>query len=102
MSDTDNEQIQEAPEAPVVPQNWERLNEVYEALLRIRDEICSEEHVPERFTRTLAGELADADTDAIRRAALTVHRLMLWKRYPSAASESYFVSAVPVPQSLRA
>lgn len=64
----------------------EQLDQLHKALAACREMIDSG---PERFQSSTAAHLAEMDADAIATAQQVVHRLMLWKMYPTVSPESY-------------
>ena len=83
-----------------------------DALKRLHDDLTelyrcldSEEYVPERYTQTLGGLLANMDSEALMLASTTAHRLWLWAKYPRVHDESYVeplaVATPPDPFSRR-
>jgi hypothetical protein len=71
----------------------DRLARMHEELRGLRSLIDNEGEVPERYSMTLRGHLAESDAQAISAAADVLHRLMLWHRHPgTVADESYFAA----------
>ena len=60
----------------------EALARLHEAINGLIYAINDDDLVPERYTFSIAGELAAADCHALSVANQAVHRLMLWRRYP--------------------
>lgn len=78
------------------------LELLHELLGKLRAEIDA---APERHEKTPKGHLADADWGIVMLMRPVVHRVMLWRKFPSVSEESYLAPVsddVPEPQSLRA
>jgi hypothetical protein len=82
-----------ADTAPSTETFADRLARLHDELRGLRQLIDNDAEVPERYSMTLRGHLAESDAQAISAAADVLHRLMLWHRYPdTVADESYFAA----------
>ncbi len=68
----------------------DRLQALYDELIRLCGLIDDEESVPERYDSTGKSFLAEMDAEVLRLAALVVQRLMLWARFTQASPEAYW------------
>lgn len=79
-----------------------RLDRLHAELMKLAAAIDNEENVPSRYESNLAGLLADVDEHRLLAAAESVHRLLLWARFPNSDRERYtrIIEAPTGPRSV--
>lgn len=74
-----------------------RLEALAGELAALQRALDNEENVPERYASTLAGELADADSERLTHAEHVVRRLGRWARHERWTPERYTRKPEPAP-----